>query len=343
MRETDLWPALREYWHPVAFSEEVGERPLGVRLLDERLVICRIGGRLAAFRDLCVHRGTPLSLGWVEGETLVCAYHGWSYRADGACVLIPSLPPEHPIPKRACLTRYQAEERYSLVWVCLSDEPRDPIPEFPEFDDPGYRVLCRQHQFWKAGAARMIENFVDQAHFPWVHEGILGDRAHTLTPDMHVRRDGEELLFWFDDIPTALRPVPHRRNYRLTRPYALYTWIELPDGRTEAQIFVCTPHSAKESTRFYLIARNYDLEAPEIVHGPIIMKDKEIMATHKDIDPLTIKRIKVLDIVPEQDRVIVENQRPEELPLDLSEELHLKGPDAVAIEYRRMMKELGVD
>ncbi len=49
------------------------------------------------------------------------------------------------------------------------------------------------------------------------------------------------------------------------------------------------------------------------------------------------------NLVTEQDRVIVERQRPEELPLDLSEELHLKGPDAVAVEYRRMMREIGVE
>ncbi len=44
----------------------------------------------------------------------------------------------------------------------------------------------------------------------------------------------------------------------------------------------------------------------------------------------------------QQDKVIVENQHPEQLPLDLSEELHIKGPDAVAIEYRRLLAELGV-
>ncbi|MCI0622692.1 MAG: hypothetical protein L0387_13705 [Acidobacteria bacterium] len=50
-----------------------------------------------------------------------------------------------------------------------------------------------------------------------------------------------------------------------------------------------------------------------------------------------------LDVfIMQQDKVIVENQHPEQLPLDLSEELHIKGPDAVAIEYRRLLAELGV-
>ena len=343
VRESDLWPALRQYWHPVAFSEEVADRPLAVRLLDERLAVCRMGGRVTAFRDLCVHRGTPISLGWIDGETVVCAYHSWAYRVDGQCVRIPSLPPEHSIPKKACLTAYLAEERYGLVWVCLSAEPRAPIPEFPAFEDPHYRVFFRQKKLWRCSAARSMENFVDQANFAWVHEGILGDRSHSLAPEIHVERHGEELRFWFDNIPDRLHPVSHRRNYRLTRPYCLCQWKEEPGGRTEAYFYVCTPHSAKESTRYLIVARNYDLEAPEILHGPIIIKDKEAMASSKALDPLTIKRIKAMDTIADQDQAIVENQRPEELPLDLAEELHLKGPDAIAIEYRRMMKELGVD
>ena len=48
-------------------------------------------------------------------------------------------------------------------------------------------------------------------------------------------------------------------------------------------------------------------------------------------------------LILEQDQAIVERQRPEALPLDLREELHVKGPDAIALEYRRFLAELGVD
>ena len=57
----------------------------------------------------------------------------------------------------------------------------------------------------------------------------------------------------------------------------------------------------------------------------------------------TEKNFELQDLLAEQDRVIVENQRPEELPLDLTEELHIKGPDAPALQYRKMMGELGVE
>ena len=61
------------------------------------------------------------------------------------------------------------------------------------------------------------------------------------------------------------------------------------------------------------------------------------------LDDLTLQVDAQGRIVIAEDQGIVENQRPEELPLDLTEELHLKGPDAPALAYRRMMRELGVE
>ena len=188
MRESALWPKLREYWHPVAFSEDVDDGPISVTLLNDRIAVCRLGGEVKAFHDLCIHRGTPISLGWVEGEEIVCAYHGWSYSGDGRCVRIPSVPSTHPIPQKACLTSYLAAERYGLIWVYLAEKPCIPIPDVPEFDDDQFRVMFRQKKTWDSSAARAIENFFDLAHFPWVHEGILGDRNHPLAPEVNVHQ-----------------------------------------------------------------------------------------------------------------------------------------------------------
>jgi vanillate O-demethylase monooxygenase subunit len=43
-------------------------------------------------RNLCGHRGTQLSLGWVEGEEIICPYHGFRYGTDGRCTAIPAHP-----------------------------------------------------------------------------------------------------------------------------------------------------------------------------------------------------------------------------------------------------------
>ena len=82
-------PVLIEDWHPVARVEDLaGGGPVAARLLGEDLVLWRSSSGLFAWRDLCVHRGTRLSLGRVvDGSRLECPYHGWTYAADGRCVL----------------------------------------------------------------------------------------------------------------------------------------------------------------------------------------------------------------------------------------------------------------
>src|SRR5919201_5672834 len=195
---------LRHYWHPVVGSDEVGERPLGVRLLDEPVVLYRVKDRVVALKDLCIHRGTPLSRGWLDDGILVCAYHGWSFAPDGACVRIPALDPSQPIPRKARVPAYRVAERYGLVWICLA-EPRAPLPDFPELEDPSLRTVPLYPPgdpggLRKARAARMIENFIDSSHFAWVHTDTFGRRDMPHVPSVDVKRVGNELA-WELDIP----------------------------------------------------------------------------------------------------------------------------------------------
>lgn len=67
---------LTHYWHPVAWSRDVAEKLLAVKLLDHPVVLWRSESGVVAFHDLCIYRGTPLSLGWCENGRIVCAYHG---------------------------------------------------------------------------------------------------------------------------------------------------------------------------------------------------------------------------------------------------------------------------
>jgi vanillate O-demethylase monooxygenase subunit len=321
LREGALWPALREYWHPVAWCDDLKEDTIfPFTLLDEDIVVCRLGGELAAFSDLCIHRGTPVSLGTIERDRLVCCYHGWEYNCAGECTRIPAISDDHPIPKRARLTTYQAQERYGMIWVCMSEQPRSPIPECPLFEDPAFHDVFRNRWIWMTGAARSTENFFDQAHFAFVHEGILGSKDNPKVSDATIERDGEVLHFWVDVPADKTHPVAYVRNYSVFRPFTIYQRKEVPDGGKEVYLNICTPNSANKTTRFMKIVRDFEPDPGEAT---------------------AIENFS--NLVTEQDQIIVERQRPEELPLDLSEELHLKGPDAIAVAYRRFMKELGVD
>src|SRR5579871_2556352 len=79
---------VRNAWYVAAWAHELrDELPLGVRVLDEPIVIWRNGrGDLAAFEDYCLHRLARLSLGRCEGERLRCMYHGWLYDSTGHVV-----------------------------------------------------------------------------------------------------------------------------------------------------------------------------------------------------------------------------------------------------------------
>jgi phenylpropionate dioxygenase-like ring-hydroxylating dioxygenase large terminal subunit len=308
---------LRHYWYPVALGSELTDQPLACRVLGEPVVVYRVGQQVAALRDLCIHRGSPLSLGWVEGETVVCAYHGWQYAADGTCVRIPSLPPERPIPRKARLPTYRAAERYGLVWVCL-DEPHAPIPAYPEAEDPRYRTVWTQY-YWRANAARVVENVMDFAHFPWVHPGILGHRERPVYAPISVATSEEGISYVLDDQATDAT-----RAYRVTLPFTLHMRVQ---RRTEdpnrvlenALFFPGCPVTERETKHYFGYARDYNLDPSYD-------------------EPFITGSIGIVD----QDQRIVESQRPEELPLDLAAELHLRGPDAASVAYRRALGALGV-
>ena len=110
--ETD-WKALAPFWYPIAFWHEVTDRPFAAKLLDdERLVLWRLDdSSIVAARDLCLHRGVPLSLGWVENDELQCKYHGVGYDKSGQCTRIPAQP-DAAIPARLKLTTIAVTERY---------------------------------------------------------------------------------------------------------------------------------------------------------------------------------------------------------------------------------------
>jgi phenylpropionate dioxygenase-like ring-hydroxylating dioxygenase large terminal subunit len=72
-------PVLLNNWHPAASVQQFAETPvLGVRVLGQDIVVWRTDQTYLAWQDLCIHRGTRLSLGKVNDGYLTCPYHGWT-------------------------------------------------------------------------------------------------------------------------------------------------------------------------------------------------------------------------------------------------------------------------
>lgn len=317
-------PVLVNDWHPVATVEQLAEKSiLRVRLLREELVLWQVGDNIQAWRDLCVHRGARLSLGKISGDCLACPYHGWTYNQEGKCVHIPAHPDQTP-PAKAQAKVYHAQARYGLIWVCLG-EPANDIPPFPEADDEDKRfavAVCGPYSNVRAHGPRIIENFLDASHFAFVHEGVLGDANRPQIGDYQARigPNGVE-----SDPIEVYQPNPYgdeqgsvTYTYHAFRPFTAH-FTKHSANTTNGLVLTITPHDELDCTVWFIVATT-------------AMSDSAALG--KEYAPR-------IEAIFEEDRAIVESQRPELLPLDLQAELHLRS-DRCAIAYRKWLSQLGL-
>ncbi len=197
--EDTPFQVLRKTWQPVALSRDLeAGGVVGYTLLEEPLAIARFeDGTLLATRDACPHKGMALSCGHVDDGRLRCAYHGWEWGTDGACVGVPSLkePPQRLLDK-AALDTFDVRERYGMVWVKLDPDEAASIPDVPEFDGVGdWQVLVAEPMAFACGFRREIENYLDMTHFAFAHGTTLGAAADVVLPPMEINRleDGFEM------------------------------------------------------------------------------------------------------------------------------------------------------
>ncbi len=313
-------PVLVNDWHPVATAQALHEKKvIGAHLLGEDIVIWQSGDSVMAWQDLCVHRGTKLSLGTIRNDCLACPYHGWTYNESGRCVHIPAHAGQTP-PDKARVKTYKVTLCYDLVWVCLGEPAQEP-PPFPEWDNADFRkILCGPYPVTAAGP-RIIENFLDIAHFPFVHEGILGDQGFPEIADYHAEVTSEGVVAQGVKV---YQPDPYGTGvgdtvsytYKAFRPLTAYLLKE-SEGPRFSILLMITPHAATRSTAWMWMTMNYGHDLPE--QGLVEWQDR-IFA---------------------QDQPILQSQRPELLPLDLQAELHLRS-DRLAIAYRTWLNRLGL-
>ena len=316
-------PTLANYWHPLCAAEDIGEQPRRFPLLGDFAVAYRDDEGPVAMRDLCVHRGAALSLGWIRGNRLICPYHGWQYDRTGACVRIPSRPASAPVPRAAQAQVYRTQEAYGLVWVAVA-EPATDIPAFPGgiFGKSGWHAFLSYRKVWQSSAARAVENFMDFSHFPYVHTGLLGTEDKAEVQPYAVDKTDDGLFFAFEqqepsDLYGKGGTATVRYEYTLCLPFTIHLNKIEEDGISATMISqATTPISPTTSELYVWIVRNHSLDRPDQKFGDFT---RTIM---------------------EQDRIVVESQRPEELPLSLREELHIKVPDAASVLYRTQLSAL---
>jgi len=156
-------------WYVIATSDEVGRSLLARQALGRRLLLFRTAdGQATVLDDRCPHRAAPLSMGTLDGDRVVCAYHGFTYASDGRCVGVPS---QRHVPYGAQVRSYPVVERPPFVWVWPGHPARSrgtEPPDLPPLRESGWTVLGSAREM-AVNYLLLHDNALDRTHFPYVH------------------------------------------------------------------------------------------------------------------------------------------------------------------------------
>lgn len=179
-------PAPRNAWYPMATTVEVGRAPLARRCLETPIVLFRTSdGTAAALADRSSPRPYPLSLGRVEGDTLVCGYSGFAYAADGTCLRVPT---QAVVPLDANVRAFPVHDDGVLVWVWLGQSAVAafrPPPRAPWLNAPDWVTFGSEWET-KAGLPLLQDNFADITHVAIVDPFIAPPVLAMAPPPLEV-------------------------------------------------------------------------------------------------------------------------------------------------------------
>jgi vanillate O-demethylase monooxygenase subunit len=169
---------------------------------------------------------------------------------------------------------------------------------------------------------------LDDTHFPWVHPGLLGDPEHPEPPDHEAFRERDYLVSRYSTLQPANETISGQELSGKLETVTYTNWctpttIRLrkdgPAG-TYAIYQVMCPVSAEQTLVFLQMARDFDRDPA---------RDQSYLEFE--------------DRIQEQDRPVIESQRPWLLPpLSARLTLFVRPADLPLIAFQRWLEELGV-
>ncbi|HWU60418.1 MAG TPA: aromatic ring-hydroxylating dioxygenase subunit alpha [Ensifer sp.] len=216
-------------------------------------------------------------------------------------------------------------QRFGFIWTTLGTPERDVFP-MPEADESDRRYVPCGVVSVNASGLRIVENFLDMAHFPFVHTDILGSEPHTEVEhyNVEIRRDVDEVwatncqFFQPQAALSATEGIMTQYIYRVMTPFTTL-------------LYKTCPNSANRWDLICLFVQPVDVDR---------CRAHPVMYLIDDVST-TSSLIEFQQLIFLQDRIILENQRPVLLPLEPRSEIPTRA-DASSIAYRRWLKEKGV-
>ncbi|HEX7105164.1 MAG TPA: aromatic ring-hydroxylating dioxygenase subunit alpha [Acidothermaceae bacterium] len=172
----------RNQWYVAAYGAEVSRRLLARKICGEAIVFYRTSsGEPVALADRCVHRQYRLSASALDGDLLVCGYHGFTYDSEGTCVQVPG---QRRVPRTARVKKYPVVEQDSFIWVWIGDDaaadPKD-IPRAPWLASNEWTTVCGMEPL-AARYGLLVDNLLDLSHETYLHGGYIGTPEVAETP-----------------------------------------------------------------------------------------------------------------------------------------------------------------
>jgi phenylpropionate dioxygenase-like ring-hydroxylating dioxygenase large terminal subunit len=296
-------PFVMNEWYVVAFAAELQRSLLKRTVLGRRLVLFRTrAGKPVALDDRCAHRSYPLSSGALDGDTVICGYHGFRYDAAGDCIEVPS---QKSCPRGIGVRSFPLLERGPFVWGWLGDAPAAAarIPSTPWLDSTEW-VSSQGYFHLPGNYVSLHENLLDLTHLSFVHADSFGTPDYAGAP---YESDLEEGHYRITRrvVPTQLPPVwakPTRLEHDRAARIATSEFVspglhvvsvsfydcDLPEGqRPEFRIrtsHVPTPETNGSTHYFIVHSRDFAQQDADVT---AFMHEQLFEAFREDVDALT--------------------------------------------------------
>jgi vanillate O-demethylase monooxygenase subunit len=300
---------LRNAWYVAATPDEIAEKPLGRQICGEQIVFFRkADGKVAAVENFCPHRGAPLSLGYVEGDKLVCGYHGLAMGCDGKVVEMP----RQRVGGFPAIKAYAVEERYGFVWIWPGDPDLADASQIHHLEWAGspawgyggglYHINCNYQM--------MIDNLMDLTHETYVHSSSIGQKEIDEAP-VSTQAEGDHVMtsrfidnisappFWqmalksndlAEDVPVDRWQIchffpPSHVLIEVGVAHAGHGGYHAPDAVKASSIVVdfITPETAASHWYFWGMARRFKPDDEELTtkiregQGKIFSEDRAML------------------------------------------------------------------
>jgi phthalate 4,5-dioxygenase oxygenase subunit len=247
---------LRQYWQPVALSEELDPtRPLKcVALLGEPLVLFRDEhGELGLIERHCPHRGADLSYGRLEDGGLRCVFHGWLFDAHGNCLQQPAEPLDSRMHEHIQQRAYPCLESNGVIFAYLGEGSPPKLPALDCLHAPHSHVFAFKGMM-ECNWMQALEVGIDPAHASYLHRFLADDdpddaygkqfRAKTALTDMPLtqllreyprpRLNGEDNFQTTFHVLDATTTTVLTRNNSVRRP--IPAWVKISMCTTSGRL-----------------------------------------------------------------------------------------------------------